>query len=183
MRVSIFSLLASLGLGRIITIVLSASFVGVVVGYAIATLANEPEVERATTVRPAATGARPIASVRGGGVTTSVIDAALREARNPSGIRRRRARVTITTRLRNATDLRLPATETPTLVIDSRRVEADPAAAAQAGELLEPVPGRSTVTGVLRFETAGDVTSRLTEQRRAKLRIAGQTLSFKLQSP
>ncbi|MEJ7797224.1 MAG: hypothetical protein WKF42_01900 [Solirubrobacteraceae bacterium] len=174
------SLLASLGVKRLVSIVLWASLVGVVVGYAVATLSNEDPADLAAGA-PAGTAADRE------GFQASVLRAVLQPAVTPSGIRRRRARLTMSVRVtntstRNSSEQR-QGVSAPLLIVDSGRLESDPAAAAQAGGLLEPVPAGTTVSGVLRFETAEAVTEELIEQRRGTLRIAGQRLSFEVDAP
>lgn len=179
MRVSVISLLASLGPRRLVTIVLWATISGVVVGYALATLGNDDEAVTAD-VRSVPEAARAAAARRARNAQPIIEDVAFVRATKPSGIRRRRARVAVTVRLRNTRGRPTVATAPPVLLVAGRTVRPDPAAAWRASRLLKPVPSHSAVTGVLRFETAGDVTERLVEQRRAQLRIAGVTLPLPL---
>lgn len=155
-----------------------ASVVGVVVGLSLATLSNVDPSDRAAPVSPS-TGDED-ADFR-----VTVVQAVLRPAVTPSGIRRRRARVTVTVRVRNtsdrATSESLRGARAPLLIVDSGRVEVDPATAPQARGLLQPIPARMSVSGVLRFETADAVTEELIEERRATLRVAGQRVSFEVE--
>ncbi|HEV2776917.1 MAG TPA: hypothetical protein VGV90_15090 [Solirubrobacteraceae bacterium] len=179
MRVPVLSLLGSLGLRRIVTIVLTGSFVGVVVGYAAATLSNEGEAAD-TADRTVPEAIRAADARRERNAIPILLEAVLVRAATASGQRRRRARVQITVRLRNPRGRPSAATAAPVLLVAGRRVRSDPAAAWRAAALLKPVPSNTTVSGVLRFETAGDVTDRLVEDRRARLRIAGLTLPLPL---
>lgn len=155
-----------------------ASVVGVVVGLSLATLSNVDPSDRAAPVNPS--------TADGKDFRVTVVRAVLRPAVTPSGIRRRRARVTVTVRVRNAnnrtTSESLKAASAPLLIVDSGRVEVDPAAAPQARGLLQPIPARTSVSGILRFETADAVTEELIEERRATLRVAGQRISFEVES-
>lgn len=179
MRVSVLSLLGSLGLRRILTIVLTASFVGVVVGYASAQLAKEDDIAN-DAARTVPASVRAALARRERLAEPILLEAVLRRAETASGKRRRRARLQITVHLRNPRGRPTMQTAAPALLLGDRRLRIDPAAAALANGLLEPVPSNSTVRGVLRFETAGEDTRRLVEQNRARLRIAGLTLVLPL---
>lgn len=182
MRVSVLSRLGSLGLRRIITIVLSASFVGVVVGYALATLSNGDEAG-STALRPSPASRSPRAAQPRAGLVPFIAEAILKPAATPSGIRRRRARLTLVVTIRNTSGRPRAVTAAPLLLVGRRRVRADPAAASRARGLLKRIAGSATVTGVLRFETSYDVTDQLRKQRQALLRISRQTLPFEIEAP
>ncbi|HEX4364854.1 MAG TPA: hypothetical protein VHZ75_09925 [Solirubrobacteraceae bacterium] len=169
------TLLAALGPARIATIVAAAIVAGVVAGYALATLSNDSKEHVDTTAVqtvPADTAAGPDGA--------QVVKAVLMPATTASGKARRRARAEIVVNLRNLSGVTRVPTAPPVLIVHSRRLHIDPAASADAGNLLKPVPALTRVTGTLRFETAGSDTDRLTAERRARLAIAGQTLPVRL---
>ena len=102
-------------------------------------------------------------------------------ATTPSGRKRRRARVAVRLRVTARDD---EATlGTARLISGADEITTDPNATEVAGKLLEPIPAGKRATGELRFETAGALTRRLADERRARLRIGGRTLSLRLTRP
>ena len=166
------SLLAALGVVRLVTLVVLAIVVGIVAGIALATLSDEDAPRGSVQSVPAEAADGPDGA--------EALKAVLQPATTESGRRRQRARVEVTVSLRNLSGRPRPPTARPTLIVGDDRVRSDLAAADVAGGLLKEVPALTSVTGVLRFETAGAATARLTALRRARLRIAGQTLPLKL---
>lgn len=165
-------MLAALGVVRLVTLVVGAIVVGIITGIALATLSDEDNPGSSVQSVPADAADGPDGA--------EVLKAVLQPATTASGRRRQRARVEVTVSLRNLSGRPRPATARPTLIVGDDRVRADSAAADVAGGLLKAVPALTSVTGVLRFETAGAATERLTDLRRARLRIAGRTLPLKL---
>jgi hypothetical protein len=97
---------------------------------------------------------------------------------SPSGISRRRSRVTI--RLEATAkdaDVRL---ESFKLVVGNETRSADPNAREVAGGLLSPIPSGASATGELRFEFAGALTEALRTQRRVTLEVDGRRLPVTL---
>lgn len=105
--------------------------------------------------------------------------AVLYPASTPRGRARRRARVVVRVRLtnRSADTLRAPA---PMLIVGAGRVRADPRAAEVAGPLLRSLAPAKSARGELRFETIGSITQLLMNQPRARLSIAGRTVSVSI---
>ena len=135
-----------------------------------------------TTARPqqaTTTGDRTTPSPSSTAPRVRVISAVLFSATTSRSRARRRARLTVRARVTNPDGGRLtrPA---PTLLSGEARVRADPRAAKVAGGLLEPLAPGATAAGELRFETAGAVTQRLSDARRARLRIAGRTVAVRV---
>ena len=169
------SILAALGPARIATIVAAAIVAGIVAGYALATLSNNDQQHTDTTAVqsvPADTAAGPDGA--------QVVKSVLMPATTASGRQRRRARLVVSVKLRNLSGAARLASAAPALIVHGKRLHIDPAATADAGGLLKAVPALTTVSGVLRFETAGSDTDRLAAERRARLAIAGQTLPVRL---
>jgi hypothetical protein len=109
----------------------------------------------------------------------NIVSAILQPAATASGRSRRRARLSIRVEVVNRGDRRLtwPA---PQLISGTTLMRVDPNAGGAAGALLKPLARGATATGELRFETVGDVTSRLQNARRARLRIAGRTVKVRV---
>lgn len=126
-----------------------------------------PSGQRTTT---APSSAAPTPSIR-------VQSATLVPAETPSGQQRQRARLTVNVRVVNRgtepLDIRRRF-----VIVGEDRVSADPQADDAAGALLEPIAGGETVTGELRFETAGAVTQSLIDRNPARLRIAERSISL-----
>lgn len=109
----------------------------------------------------------------------TVLSATFKLATSPSGVARKRARVTVRLRARNPgkTSTTLGTAQIEAL---GDSLKADPKAKDQAGKLLDPISGGDTVTGELRFETAGDLTDTLNTTRSATLRVGKKTLALDL---
>ncbi|HEX2725735.1 MAG TPA: hypothetical protein VHN20_07935, partial [Beijerinckiaceae bacterium] len=167
------AILAAIGRRRLIAVVGGAVITGVAVGYIAGQLLDGGRSEPLRPL-PAAEAPRLDPTIRRG---------VLQPARSASGKRRRRARVSLTVSLRNATGSRSEAIPAPALLVGTDWIRVDPAAVTRARGLLKPIQARQTATGVLRFETAGSVTAHLARTRRTKLRIAGRTLNVSLSAP
>ena len=115
----------------------------------------------------------------GEGLGLRVESARLISASTASGRARQRARLVVRVRLSNRSDVRLPA-QNPLLLNGAGTVRVDPFAADAAGPLLRPLAAGMSAVGELRYETAGELTQRLTDQRRARLRFGSEVISVKL---
>ncbi len=108
-----------------------------------------------------------------------VVSAILHPAATPSGRRRNAARLSVHVRVADRgprpSPSRLAALLSggQILLVDTTQVEA-------AGSLLIPDGSGAVGDGVLRFEPRSQFTERLWAERRARLRIAGQTVPLKL---
>ena len=115
----------------------------------------------------------------GEGLGLRVESARLISASTASGRARQRARLVVRVRLSNRSDVRLPA-QNPLLLNGAGTVRVDPFAADAAGPLLRPLAAGMSAVGELRYETAGELTQRLTDERRARLRFGSEVISVKL---
>ncbi len=148
--------------------------------------APEPAPTTATSATPAPTTATtaptapstsdadaPVAAANT--LNVSVVSATYVAATTDSGRRRKRARLAVQLKVRNrsaaAADLG-PAT----ITFGQDSVRRDSAAREAAAGLAKPLPPEQEVTGELRFETAGAVTTRLAQQSSVTLKINGQTV-------
>ena len=123
----------------------------------------------------AATGP-PAGPASPGDLRVRVLGAILHPAGTELGQQRRRARVTVRVTAANRGDRRVTP-ERPTLLVAGERVQTDASADSPRTHLSDVAPGE-TAAVTLRFETAGDVTTTLTRERRARMLLAGQTRSF-----
>lgn len=105
-----------------------------------------------------------------------VRDAVLHPAGTLDGERRRRARLTVRVAAQNRGDSVITPTR-PVLVTSGTRTPADPQADGPGTKLGPLAPGESAAV-TLRFETAGDATTKLSDQRRARVEIGGQTVAL-----
>ena len=181
-------------LARLVMLAALAALGGAALGAGLATLGNEPapraaEVattsERAasttgrTTARTTArTTGRTTASAAGSLPRVAILSAVLHPAAGLSGQARQRARLSVGVNVTNRSD-RTITLRRPELVAGAT-VRVDPNAAAAAAGLLRPIAARSSARGVLRFETAGAVTERLTSTQRATLRIGNRTVALRI---
>ncbi len=72
---------------------------------------------------------------------------------------------------------------TARLISGNDELTTDPKATEAAGDLLNPISAGKSATGELRFETSGALTTRLADQRRARLRIGDRSLPLRLTKP
>jgi hypothetical protein len=122
------------------------------------------------------TTARPPASAA---VQLKVLGAVLRPAGTPSGRRRQRARLIMRIRARNggATAVTLGA---PILRVGRVRIRLDRAGNAPDRPLGTLAAGEAkSVT--LRYELSGDVTPKVTRDRRARLEVGGRSMTLRVQ--
>lgn len=112
-------------------------------------------------------------------VNVRIVSAILHPAGTARGRSRQRARLSVHARVTNRRD-RTIALGRPKLHSGLSLLEIDAHADKLAGALLRPLRPGSTADGVLRYETAGTITQRLTTMRRFALRIAGRTIRAKI---
>jgi len=112
------------------------------------------------------------------GVRIQVLSSVLQRSVHRSGRRQHRARLSVRVRVTNNGRQTIPDVK-PVLFVGSATARSDPAARRTEGSLVRPVrPKGATAAGLLRFEVMGTMTTRLVSARRAKLRIAGITVSL-----
>lgn len=159
--------------GKLLALVLIAGVGGTVLGVGIAALSGGGD-DTATTPSPSAT---PDTSASAPGrLRLQVLGAVLHPAGTELGQRRRRARVTVRIQADNRTG-RAVVPDRPALLVSGERVETDDTADSPRTHI-DNVPAGETVAVTLRFETAGDVTTTITRERRARLSLGGQTRSI-----
>ncbi|HVF78228.1 MAG TPA: hypothetical protein VNA28_08005 [Solirubrobacteraceae bacterium] len=194
------------GLAKLLAVVLAAGAAGVVIGVGLAALSGDdasgggggaivpPTTSMTSTARTATTSMRTTGTPTTpgqaiGAPTTSttpatnvgrttrvqILSAVLYPAATTSGKARARARLIVRVRLTSRSPRTIPA-GAPMLIVGNEAIRSDRRAAASAGELLRPLAAAQSATGELFFETAGDLTRRLTSQARARLSIAARTV-------
>lgn len=158
------------GLARFLAAIAVAAGGGLAIGIA---LAKVSATNKSSTAGPA----------RGSPVTTTIVAAVLHPARSQSGRRRQRARLSVHVRVTNRGAQRVTPAR-PVLVSGDDRVKTDPNQDSAGTRLRSLDPG-ATADVTLRFETEGSVTTRVRQERRASLIIAGQNViaSVKLGGP
>lgn len=169
--------------GKLLTLVLIAGLVGTVLGVGIAMLSREgngtasspPEAET-TGDDPPSTSAGQVPAESSAQLLVRVLGSILHPAGTESGQQRRRARVTVRVRVENRGE-RVVTPARPTLLVAGERIPSDPSADSPRTHLGDVAPGQSAAV-TLRFEVAGDVTTTIMAERRARIRLAGRTLSF-----
>jgi len=110
-------------------------------------------------------------------VGVSVLSTVLRPAATPAGRRKHAARVSVRLRVANRGSRRLNLERT-VLRSGDGTLAYDRAQSDAAGSLLRPVDPGASADGTLRFEPRSAFTERLVRGRRARLDIAGQTVSL-----
>lgn len=135
--------------------------------------------QTATQTQATATRARTMPGPSSDAPRVRVVSAVLLSATTRRSRARRRARLSVRVRVTNR-DRRRLVRPAPTLLSGGARVRVDPHAAEAGGALLRPLVPGVTAAGELRFETAGEVTQRLSDERRARLRIAGRTVTLRV---
>ena len=156
-------------LRKLVVLVVVAGVTGSALGIGVATLTRDD------TERQEAAGPRTAADAAAQAIRVRVLDAVLHPAKTPSGQARRRARLTVRIRARNRRDE--PVTPArPRLVIGDARIATDHNADAPATHLGTLAAGK-TAAVTLRFEVGEAITERLASQRRARIHVAGRTLS------
>ncbi|MDX6691907.1 MAG: hypothetical protein QOG15_3364 [Solirubrobacteraceae bacterium] len=119
----------------------------------------------------------PSTKVAGAAVRVQIVSAIMHPAGTAKGRARQRARLSVHARVINTTSSETTF-ERPRLQSGAALLGIDRNAVQPAGALLRPIAPGSTADGVLRYETAGDLTRRLASRRRATLRIAGRTMAI-----
>ena len=145
--------------------------------------APAPASTATTPTSTATTAATGSASGRFADVDVRVLGAVLRPAGTPSGVQRRRSRITMRIRVENR-GAQAVGIDLPVLRVGSVRIRPD-------SNVLTPedrfgsVPSRAAKAVTLRFELIGDATDKATRDRRARIEIAGrsQPLRIKIGPP
>jgi len=168
----------AVGVVKLVVVVAVASAAGVGVGLAVAELRDGGSSTAArTTTGPTPPGG-PRSKDAGARLSVTVRSAVLQYAETERGRRRKRARVSVTISVRNDGQREGRLAE-PRLLSGRSSLRHDRRQAG-AGRVLRAVaPGRTT-TGTLHFETAGELTDRLVERRRAGLRVGDRTRQLRL---
>lgn len=169
------------GFVKLVLVLAIAGGAGALFGAGLARLSGEDKnVDPSSVPSRTATAAAPGATVR---ARLRVVDVVLHPASTESGLRRKRARLTARVRVENrGTQDLIPAR--PALFVGEERTETDPGADGPSTDLGTLAPGE-TKSVTLRFEVAGATTTRLTTDRRARIRVAGQSraVSVKVGGP
>ena len=170
------------GWGKLGTLVLIAVVAGTGLGVGIAVLSRErdstdpPGGQAAGGNESTATSAAQPPAAPSDTLRVRVLGAILHPAGTESGQRRRRARITVRVRAENRGQT--PVTPArPALLVAGQEVHTDASADSPRTHLSDVPPGE-TAGVTLRFETAGDVTTTVMQDRRARMLIAGRTVSF-----
>jgi hypothetical protein len=170
------------GTGKFLAVAAVAVALGAVIGIGLSELSGD-DVASTPTIGP--TSPAQQTKTQGTAIFGSdkypirVTSASLLSATSPSGRARKRARLVARVKVTNrgTKPLRWPR---PKLISGKDRVPVDPNANGPAGALLKPLAPGATAAGELRFETAGNVTQRLSDTRRARVRIANQTIEMRV---
>ncbi len=195
------------GFGKFLAVVIASVVAGALLGIGLSKLtggdeAASPPLASAPAPRAATSGASgakggtgPTGAKRATGATGTtgpnddkpqsprirVLSSILIPATTTAGRQRRRARVAVRLRVTARDD---KVTLGPArLISGDDGLKADTNAKEAAGDLLDPIASGKSATGALRFETSGALTGRLTNRRRATLRIGDRTLSLRLTTP
>ena len=171
------------GVERIAFLVL----LGVVAGLLVAST----QIGDDTQAPPQTTGARPVDTLRSGGLTALVGDSVVIRATSETGRRRDRVRVVLAVQLRSDAAKPLSARRALRLEYSGRKVLPDVAATKEqaALDLSTPMAPGTTRTGEVRFELAGSDTRVLRNRGDARLILVapggardGVTLEFDVPS-
>jgi len=180
------------GLGKFLAVVVASTLVGAALGIGLSKLSGDEATSSAPlAAAPAAAPARTGATGASGATGADdaepqaprirVLSSTLVPATTPSGRKRRRARVAVRLRVTARGDK--ATLGTARLISGDDELTTDPQAADAAGDLLDPISAGKSATGELRFETAGALTTRLADQKRARLRIGDRRLPLRLTTP
>ena len=107
-----------------------------------------------------------------------ILDARLFTAGAPSGTQEQPARMTVRIRATNPGSERVTV-DPPFLGVGALRIPADPGAE-RAGSRFDPLPAGTDQTVTLRFALAGGATPKVVRDRRARVLIAGRSLSMRV---
>jgi hypothetical protein len=158
-------------LGKLAAIALAAGAAAAGLGIAVASLTHES---------PPRPGAVPtLAARRTAALDISIVAAVLHPAASERGQLRRRARQSVELLVTNNAGGAVKLAR-PTLESGGVSVAADIHARDEAHGLFGPLLAGSTVRGVLRFETAGDLSDRLRQARRATLHVGGRAFDLRV---
>lgn len=179
------------GLGKFLAVVIASAIVGALLGIGLSKLsgdkASSTPIAATPAGRPAPRGATGASGTTGPddaepqAPRIRVVSSTFVAATTASGRKRRRARVAV--RLRVTARGGKATLGTARLISGDDELTADPKASDAAGDLLNPNAGGKSATGELRFETAGTLTARLADQKRARLRIGDRSLPLRLTTP
>jgi len=140
----------------------------------------------ATTTAPTSTSTSTTGAPSSGplaNVEVRVLGAVLRPAGTPSGVQRRRSRITMRVRAENR-GAQAVEIDLPVLHVGSVRIRPDSNVLTPA-DRFGSVAARAAKAVTLRFELVGDATDKATRDRRARVEIAGrsQPLRIKIGPP
>lgn len=169
------------GLAQLALVAIIAVGIGAVVGLGLSRLSGD-SARVAPALKPSRTPTRT-APPSPRSVDVQVLDAVLHPASSASGEQRRRARLSVRIRAENqARSAVTPAR--PVLIVGEVRTRTD-SSADSPGTSIGTLEAGEIVTVTLRFEVAGDVTTQLTDARRARIRVAGRSrnITVKLGEP
>lgn len=169
------------GLAQLALVAIIAVGIGAVVGFGLSRLSGD-DAHVAPAVKPPLTPTQT-APPSARSVDVQVLDAVLHPASSASGQRRRRARLSVRIRAENQGRSAVTPAR-PVLIVGEVRTRTDSNADSPRTSMGSLEPG-AIVTVALRFEVAGDVTTRLTDARRARIRVAGRSrnITVKLGEP
>lgn len=139
---------------------------GVATGVALSRLGDEHD--------PAPSGSTTAGEGAQAQVRLRVVGAVLHPAATPSGRQRKRARLILRLQAHNPGQRALDAGG-PALTVGDARIDVDRAAATAGARFGQLAPGESKAITV-RFELAGAVTAQVTQERRARVVVADQSL-------
>jgi hypothetical protein len=162
------------GSGRLVklaAIALAAGAAAAGLGVAVASLTNESPLRSGAVAT--------LAARRATALDISIVAAVLHPAASERGQLRRRARQSVELLVTNNAGAIVKLAR-PTLESGGKSVAADIHARDEAHGLFGPLLGGSTVRGVLRFGTAGDLSDRLRQTRRATLHIGGRSFDLRV---
>lgn len=174
------------GLGKFVAVAVAAGLCGAGIGVVLAEVtggedsSGSPATKAATTTTNRGEKTQTTATVPKGSQPAKV--AVLVAQLGRTSPETDRARLIVRTRVTNLRDERLEPVP-PVLVSGDDRVELDDDARDGAGPLLDTLGAGESAVGVLKFTLPADVTQRVTDDPRARLRIAGQTVTLKIRKP
>lgn len=165
------------GLIKFVALVAVAGGLGLALGLGLLKLADDGDSAAAgtgtsttaTRTRTTTTASDPLDQVE-----VKIVTAVLHPAATPAGKRRDRARVGVRIQVKNSSNVRITP-ERPALLAAGVTVRTDPHVTTP-GARLEPLAPGTSADVTVRFEVEGRVTRQLISQRRARIRVIGQTL-------
>ncbi len=184
------------GLAKFLVVIAIAGGAGVAIGAGLSELSGRDDAitpagsSAPTSPTPAANGpvaprssSTPAAPTSAARARVLVFDSVLHPAGTTAGQRRQRARLTVRVRVENRANADVTPAR-PSLLVGRTSTETDPGADGPGTQLGTIRPGQSA-SATLRFEVGGAVTTQLTTERRAVVRVAGRShpISIKLGNP